>query len=99
MRNNAARVLPLVAAAVWLCTASAALGAPELASEPTPLSPPDGIFNALQREMLVLKERLAVVLAAIPQLPEIGPFLLRRLTKQYDPGYIWILSLEMAVIF
>ena len=49
--------------------------------------------------MLMLKERLAVVLSAVPQLPEIGPFLLRRLTKQYEPDYIWVLGLEVAVIF
>ncbi len=108
MRNSAARVLSLVATAIWLWGATAALaapqwrrraGGPELAAEPSPLSPPDGIFDALQRQMLMLKERLAEVLAAVPQLPEIGPFLLRRLTKQYDPDHIWILGLELAVIF
>ncbi len=104
MRNSAARVLVLVAAAIWLCAASAALAAPELAAselaaETSPLSPPDGMFDALQRDMLMLKERLAEVLVAIPQLPEIGPFLLRRMTKQYDPEHIWILGLELAVIF
>jgi moderate conductance mechanosensitive channel len=100
MRNGAARVLSLVANAVWLGVASAALAAPELsAAEPSPLSPPNGMFDALQRDMLMLQERLAEVLAAMPQLPEIGPFLLRRLTKQYPPDHIWILGLELAVIF
>ena len=49
--------------------------------------------------MLVLKDRLGVMLSAIPQLPEIGPFLLRRLTKQYEPDYIWVFGLELAIIF
>ena len=49
------------------------------------LSAANGIFDILQRDMLVLKDRLGVMLSAIPQLPEIGPFLLRRLTKQYEP--------------
>ena len=36
------------------------------------------------------------MLSAIPQLPEIGPFLLRRLTKQYEPDHIWIFGLEVG---
>jgi moderate conductance mechanosensitive channel len=99
MRNRSARVLSLVVTAVWLCAASAALAAPELDAESAPLAPPNGMFNALQRDMLMLQERLAEVLGAIPQLLEIGPFLLRRLTKQYDPEHIWILGLEVVVIF
>ncbi len=68
MRNSAARVLTLVATAIWLCAAAAALAAtegaaPELTAEPSPLSPPNGMFNTLQRDMLMLKERLADVVA------------------------------------
>ena len=95
MRNGAVRVPLLVAAIIWLCAVVPALAA----SEPSPLSAENGIFDALQRDMLVLKERLAEVLSAVLQLPEIGPFLLRRLTKQYEPDFIWILGLEVAVIF
>jgi len=95
MRNGAARVPLLVAAIIWLCAVVPALAA----SEPSPLSAENGIFDALQRDMLVLKERLAEVLSAVLQLPEIGPFLLRRLTKQYEPNFIWVLGLEVAAIF
>jgi moderate conductance mechanosensitive channel len=93
MRNGADRVLPLaVAASLW--AASAALAAPETSPPPTP----DGMFDALQRDMLVLKNRLAEMLSTVPQLPEIGPFLVRRLTQQYEPDYIWVLGIEVAVI-
>src|SRR5690349_19319373 len=99
MRNGAIRIPSLVATAIWLCTVTPALAASEPASEPSPLSAENGMFDALQRDMLVVKERLAEVLSAVWQLPEIGPFLLRRLTKQYEPDFIWILGLEMGVIF
>ena len=94
MRNGVVRVLPFVAIAACLCAASAALAAPET----DPPAAANGIFSILQRDMLVLKDRLGVMLSAIPQLPEIGPFLLRRLTKQYNPDHIWVLGLELAVI-
>ena len=48
--------------------------------------------------MLVLKNRLALMISAIPNLPEIGPFLVQRLTKQHDPEHIWILGLQLAAI-
>jgi len=99
MRNGAIRVPSLVAIAIWLGAIAPALAAPELASDPSSLSAADGIFDALQRDMLMMKDRLGVVLSAVPQLPEIGPFLLRRLTKQYEPNFIWILGLELGVIF
>ena len=31
-------------------------------------------------------------------MPEIGPFLVQRLTKQHDPEHIWILGLQLAAI-
>jgi hypothetical protein len=93
MRNGADRGLPLAVAA-FLWAASAALAAPET----SPPSAPDGMFDALQRDMLVLKNRLAEMLSTVPQLPEIGPFLVRRLTQQYEPDYIWVLGIEVAVI-
>ena len=77
---------------LWLGAIALALAAPELASDPSSLSAADGIFDALQRDMLVLKNRLALMLSAVPNLPEIGPFLLQRLTKQHDPEHIWILA-------
>ena len=46
--------------------------------------------------MLVLKNRLSLMISAIPDLPEIGPFLVQRLTKQHDPEHIWILGLQLA---
>src|SRR6476620_2672043 len=94
MRNGMVRVLPFIAIAVCLCAASAALAAPETDAPAVA----NGIFGILQRDMLVLQDRLGVMLSAIPQLPEIGPFLLRRLTKQYNPDHIWVLGLELAVI-
>ena len=99
MRNGATRVPSLCRdSPSGSAPPRAALAAPSWHPTHHPY-PPDGMFDALQRDMLMLKDRLAVVLSAIPQLPEIGPFLLRRLTKQYDPDHIWILGLELAVIF
>ena len=72
MRSSATRILSLVLMAVWVCAAAAALAAPGLAApeaELSLLSPPNGMFDALQRDMLMLKDRLEVVVAAIPQLP------------------------------
>src|SRR3954447_15387738 len=99
MRNGAIRVPSLVAIAIWLGAIAPALAAPQLASDPSSLSAADRVIDALQRDMLIMKDRLAVVLSAVPQLPEIGPFLLRRLTKQYEPNFIWILGFEFGVIF
>ena len=92
MRNGAFRVVPVMTAA-FLCAASAAL-----AAEISPPPAPGGIFDTLQRDMLVMKDRLGVMLSAIPELPDIGPFLVRRLTSQYEPNHIWVLGLELAVI-
>ena len=94
MRSNAARVLLFVVMAAVLCAATAALAAPEASPSPGP----EGIFDAVQRNMLVMKDRLGVMLSALPDLPEIGPFLVRRLTKQYEPEYIWVLGLQLAAI-
>src|SRR4051812_14303281 len=95
MRNGATRILSLIVAGALLCVAAAALAAPES----SPPSGPEGIFDAVQRDMLVMKNRLGVMLSALSDLPEIGPFLVRRLTKQYEPDFIWILGLEVAAIF
>jgi hypothetical protein len=46
----------------------------------------------------VLKSRLGLMLSALPNLPEIGPFLVQRLTKQHDPEHIWVLGLQLAAI-
>src|SRR4051794_14638904 len=92
MRNGMIRALPVVAA-TFLGIASAAL-----AAEIPPQSAPGGTFDTLQRGMLVMKDRLGVMLSAIPELPDIGPFLVRRLTSQYEPNHIWVLGLELAVI-
>src|SRR3954454_5639511 len=94
MRNGIVRVLPFIAIAVCLCATSTGLAAPETDSPAVA----NGIFGILQRDMLVLKDRLGVMLSAIPQLPEIGPYLLRRITKQYDPDHIWVLGLQLAII-
>src|SRR4029079_1472160 len=53
----------------------------------------------LQRDMLVLKERLAEGLSAALQLPETGPFLLRRLTKHDERDFICVLGLDVSMIF
>lgn len=94
MRNGAARVLPFLVIVAWLFAAWAALAQTDASPAPVP----DGSFDALQRTMLVLKNRLAELFATIPQLPEIGPFLVRRLTKQYEPDFIWVLGFQMVVI-
>src|SRR5689334_12636903 len=95
MRNGTVRILLFIMIAALLCAATAALAAAESPSS----SAPDGIFDALQRDMLVMKDRLAVMLSALPDLPKIGSFLVRRLTKQYEPEYIWVLGLQLAAIF
>ena len=56
MRNGAIRVPSLVVIAIWLGAIAPALAAPELASDPSSLSAADGIFDALQRDMLMLKD-------------------------------------------
>ena len=93
MQNGVAKVLSFaMIACVW--GAAIALGA----SETSPAPSPDGMFDALQRDMLVLQNRLGLMLSALPNVPEIGPFLVQRLTKQHDAAHIWILGLQLAAI-
>jgi moderate conductance mechanosensitive channel len=93
MQSGVSRFLSFVViACVW--GAATALGASETSSA----SSPHGMFDALQRDMLVLKSRLGLMLSALPNLPEIGPFLVQRLTKQHDPEHIWVLGLQLAAI-
>lgn len=84
---------------IFLC---AMLLAPGLAfaAVAAPAAPaPTGMLDALQRDMLVLKEQLRLMFAAYPHLAEIGPFVLQRLTKGYGPDHIWRILFELAGIF
>ena len=66
MRNGAVRVLSLVAIAVWLCAAARGSGRARAGSRAISVVPANGMFDALQRDMLMMKDRLAVVLSADP---------------------------------
>ena len=61
MQNGVAKILSLAVIACLLGSA-AALAAPEAS---TPVA--DGMFDALQRDMLVLKNRLGLMISAIPR--------------------------------
>jgi len=93
MQNSVAKVLALTVIAC-VCGAATALGA----AETSPVVGSNGMFDALQRDMLVLKSRLSLMFSALPDLPDIGPFLVQRLTKQHDPEHIWMLGLQLAAV-
>ena len=58
-----------------------------------------GMLGTMQAEMYVLRARLNEMLSALPNLPSIGPFVLKRVTKRYEPKHVWALASYQAVIF
>ena len=58
-----------------------------------------GMLGDMQAEMYVLRARLNEMLSALPNLPSIGPFVLKRVTKRYEPKHVWALASYQAVIF
>ncbi len=57
------------------------------------------MLDSLQHNMQILKVQLGAMLSAVPNLPDIGPFVFRRIVKGYDPDHIWWMGLELIVIF
>ena len=58
-----------------------------------------GVLMQLQYEMLALKGQLKLMMSAFPDLLSVGPFIASRLTKNYDPNFIWTIVLYTIGIF
>ena len=56
------------------------------------------VFDLMQ-SMHELRSRLHVMLSALPDLPSIGSFVLKRVTEGYEPDRIWTLAAEAIAVF
>ncbi len=70
----------------------------EAASEPQPAAPLSMFFD-LQADMYTMRNRLRAMLAAVPELPSLGPFMVMRITKGYEPSHIWAIGWSVLAIF
>ncbi len=59
---------------------------------------PDSLLFRIQAEMYTLHGRLKVMLTAVAELPSLGPFILRRITKGYGAEHVWQLVASTLVI-
>ena len=80
----------LLTAGGW--AAEAAAGTDVAAAEP------DSLLFRIQADMYALRGRLKEMLAAAADLPSLGPFILKRITKGYGPEHVWQLVAATLVI-
>ncbi|VUX48068.1 putative Small-conductance mechanosensitive channel [Candidatus Defluviicoccus seviourii] len=59
---------------------------------------PDSLLFRIQADMYTLHGRLKEMLAAAAELPSLGPFILRRITKGYGAEHVWQLVASTLVI-
>lgn len=67
-------------------------------AEAKPAEPVSLVFE-LQAAMYAMRNRMREMIAAIPDLPSIGPFMVMRITKGYDPSHIWAIGGYLLLIF
>ncbi|HRW61490.1 MAG TPA: mechanosensitive ion channel family protein, partial [Defluviicoccus sp.] len=59
---------------------------------------PDSLLFRIQADMYTLHGRLREMLTAVAELPSLGPFILRRITKGYGAEHVWQLVASTLVI-
>lgn len=59
---------------------------------------PDSLLFRIQADMYTLHGRLREMLTAAAELPSLGPFILRRITKGYGAAHVWQLVASTLVI-
>ncbi|MDG4575037.1 MAG: mechanosensitive ion channel family protein [Defluviicoccus sp.] len=59
---------------------------------------PDSLLFRIQADMYTLHGRLREMLTAAAELPSLGPFILRRITKGYGAEHVWQLVASTLVI-
>jgi hypothetical protein len=70
------------------------------AAGPAEAATPSGdSLAALQQDMRILKERLAEVIAAVPDLPTVGPIVVSRVTTGYGAEHVWSILAYLLVMF
>ena len=74
------------------------LEAPRAEIQPTRTGPVSMFFN-VQENMYVIRNRLRELIAAVPELPSIGPFIVMRITKGYESSHIWAIGFYFLLIF
>jgi small-conductance mechanosensitive channel len=93
---------PLLGLAVLLAItfgAAASGGAAEpAAGADVAAAEPDSLLFRIQADMYTLRGRLKEMLAAVTELPSLGPFILKRITKGYGPEHVWQLAAATLVI-
>lgn len=80
----------VLAASGW--AAEPAAGADIAAAEP------DSLLFRIQADMYTLHGRLREMLTSVAELPSLGPFIVRRVTKGYGPDHVWQLAASTLVI-
>lgn len=82
----------VLAASGWAAAQDPAAGADVAAAEP------DSLLFRIQADMYTLRGRLKEMLAAAADLPSLGPFILKRITKGYSTQHVWQLAASTLVI-
>ena len=59
---------------------------------------PDSLLFRIQADMYTLQGRLREMLTAASELPSLGPFIVRRVTKGYGPEHVWQLVASTLVV-
>ena len=90
----------LIAIALWL----GLVGSAHAASAPLSVTPgaetsEGNALVQLQYDMLVLRAQLKLMISSYPDLSTIVPFVVRRITKDSNQGFIWDLILRVTLIF
>jgi small-conductance mechanosensitive channel len=88
-----------VEAAPATTTTAPAIAQPApVAAEPA-AKPPSDSLAALQQDMRLLKERLAELISAVPDMPTVGPIVVSRVTKGYGDNHVWSILAYLVVMF
>jgi len=99
-RRYTAPLTFLIAIALWLgLVGSAYAASTPLTATPGAESSEGNALVQLQYDMLVLKAQLKLMISSYPDLSTIVPFVVRRITKDSNQGFIWDLILRVTLIF
>lgn len=83
---------------ITLSLAAGVLAAEPAAGTDVAAAEPDSLLFRIQADMYALRGRLKEMLAAAADLPSLGPFILKRITKGYGAQHVWQLVAATLVI-
>src|SRR5215472_7851504 len=100
VRNALSLLTFLIALALWLgLVGSAHAASAQLSITPAAETSEGNTLVQLQYDMLVLKAQLKLMISSYPDLSTIVPFMVRRITKGANHGFIWDFILRVTLIF